>query len=118
MDVTFKSLKQIHDYLNNPVPVHLTDKPKAHLRGHRPAGQVAVPRDQCAQRRGERVVRLLRIMGEVERMYNGKSENAARWMKTPKRALGNIAPLKAVVSERGASRVSHLIAQTMHGVVY
>jgi len=77
----------------------------------------AKPQGVLSEDETERVVRLLRIMGEVERMYNGKSENAARWMTTPKRALGNIAPLNAVVSERGASRVSHLIAQTMHGVV-
>jgi len=140
--VTFHNLQEIHEYIDDPMPVHLTDRPKASFavvaelmdwlsEGGNVSSEMimevlGIPMRTLARRKAQgliledetdRIVRLLRIKGEVERMFHGNSQSAARWMTTPKRALGGITPLQAVATERGVSRVSNLIGQTMHGVV-
>jgi len=141
-DFTFKTLQQAHDYLDDPSPTHLTDKPRASFAVIDQlvewlSQDSAVTRDvvlrvlgiavrTLARRKAEgliledetdRVMRIVRIKGEVTRMFHDKQESAARWMTTPKRALGGITPLEATATERGALQVSNLIGQTMHGVV-
>jgi putative toxin-antitoxin system antitoxin component (TIGR02293 family) len=141
-DVTFKTLKQAHAYIDDPSFAHLTDRPKAvfgvidqliewlsqgaNVSSDMVMRVLGIPPRTLARRKAEgliledetdRIVRFLRIKGEVERMFHGKSASAARWMTTPKRALGGVTPLAAVATERGALRVSNLIGQTMHGVV-
>ena len=141
-DVTFKTLQQGHDYIDDPSFAHLTDKPKAafavidqliewlsqdsNVTGDVVLRVLGIPARTLARRKAEgliledeteRIVRFLRVKGEVERMFHGKSASAARWMTTPKRALGGVTPLEAVATERGTLRVSNLIGQTMHGVV-
>lgn len=139
---TFKTLQQAHDYIDDPSAAHLTDKPKAaftlieqlvewlsqgtDVTSDLVLRVLGIPMRTLARRKAEgliledetdRVMRVLRIKGEVERMFHGKSQSAARWMTTPKRALGGITPLEATATERGSLRVSGLIGQTMHGIV-
>src|SRR5262245_61816931 len=108
----FTSLEQIQAYIDDPSPAHLTDRPKAKftvidqliewLSQTADVTQEAVmkvlgvPARTFARRKTggviledetDRIIRLLRIKAEVERMFHGKSESAARWMTTPKRAL-------------------------------
>jgi len=141
-DFTFKTLQQAHDYLDDPSPAHLTDKPRASFavidqlvewlsQGSSVSRDVVlrvlgIPVRTLARRKAEgliledetdRIMRILRVKGEVTRMFHDKPESAARWMTTPKRALGGITPLEAIATERGALQVSNLIGQTMHGVV-
>jgi putative toxin-antitoxin system antitoxin component (TIGR02293 family) len=87
---------------------------------------LAIPERTLARRKAagglredetDRILRLLRLKGQVERMFHGDSARAARWITSPSRGLGGHTPLEAAATERGTLRVTDLIGQTMHGVV-
>lgn len=141
-DTTLRSLDQAHAFIDDPTPAHLTERPTAAfalldeiLQWLAPGGNaaresalrvLAIPERTLARRKAsgtlkeeetDRMLRLLRLKGQVERMFHGNSARAARWMTSPSRALGGHTPLAAAATERGAARVAELIGQTMHGVV-
>ncbi len=138
-DTTLRSLEQARE---DPTAANLTDRPRAAFSvvdeilrwlasGGDPAREtvlrvLAIPERTLARRKAsgdlredetDRIVRLLRLKGQVERMFHGDSARAARWMTSRSPALGGHTPLEAAATERGALRVTSLVGQTMHGVV-
>lgn len=141
-DMTLRSLDQARAYIDDPTPANLTKRPTAAFSvldeilqwlasGGDSAREtvlrvLAIPERTLARRKAsgglqedetDRIVRLLRLKGHVERMFHGDSARAARWMTSPSFALGGHSPLEAAATERGALRVTNLVGQTMHGVV-
>lgn len=141
-DTTLRSLDQARAYFEDPTPGNLVERPTAAfsildeiLQWLASGGDSAretvlkvlsIPERTLARRKAigglredetDRILRLLRLKGQAERMFHGDSTRAARWMTSPSRALGGHTPLEAAATERGASRVTDLVGQTMHGVV-
>lgn len=141
-DKTLRSLDQARAYFDDPTPANLTERPTATFSvldeilewlasgGDAARGTVfrvlAIPERTLARRKvagglredeTDRILRLLRLKGQVERMFHGDSARAARWMTSPSPALGGHTPLEAAATERGTLRVTDLVGQTMHGVV-
>ena len=141
-DTTLRSLDQARAYIDDPTPANLTERPTAAFSvldeviewlasGGDSARKtvlrvLAIPERTLARRKAsgglhadetDRILRLLRLKGQVERMFHGDSARAARWMTSSSRALGGHTPLEAAATERGAVRVTDLVGQTMHGVV-
>ena len=141
-DTTLRSLDQARAYIDDPTPANLTARPTAAFSvldeilewlasGGDSAREtvlkvLAIPERTLARRKAsgglredetDRILRLLRLQGQVERMFHGDSARSARWMTSPSRALGGHTPLEAAATERGAVRVADLVGQTMHGVV-
>jgi putative toxin-antitoxin system antitoxin component (TIGR02293 family) len=142
-DTTLRSLDQARAYIDDPTPANLTERPTAAftvleeiLEWLAPSGGdsarqtvlrvLAIPQRTLARRKAsgglreeetDRILRLLRLKGQIERMFHGDSARAARWMTSRSSALGGHTPLEAAATERGALRVTDLIGQTMHGVV-
>lgn len=141
-DTTLRSLDQARAYIDDPTPANLTERPTAAFSvldqilewlasgGDSARATVlrvlAIPERTLARRKAsgglredetDRILRLLRLKGQVERMFHGDSARAARWMTSRSPALGGHTPLAAAATERGASRVTDLVGQTMHGVV-
>ena len=142
VDTTLRSLDQARAYIDDPTPVNLTERPTAAFSvldeimewlagsgdsaGKTVLRVLAIPERTLARRKAsgalredetDRILRLLRLKGQIERMFHGDSSRAARWMTSPSRALGGHTPLEAAATERGVLRVTDLIGQTMHGVV-
>ena len=141
-DTTLRSLDQARAYIDDPTPANLTERPTAAFSvldeilewlasGGESAREtvlkvLAIPERTLARRKAagglhedetDRILRLLRLKGQVERMFHGDSARATRWIISPSRALGGHTPLEAAATERGTLRVTDLIGQTMHGVV-
>jgi putative toxin-antitoxin system antitoxin component (TIGR02293 family) len=141
-DTVLRSLDQARAYIDDPTPANLTERPTAAFAvldqilewlasGGDSAREtvlrvLAMPERTLARRKAsggleedetDRILRLLRLKGQVERMFHGNSARAARWMTTPSPALGGHTPLEAAATERGTLRVTNLVGQTMHGVV-
>lgn len=142
-DTTLRSLDQARAFIDDPTPANLTERPTAAFSvleqilewlgsssGDSARQTVlrvlAIPERTLARRKvsgdlreeeTDRILRLLRLKGQVERMFHGDSSRAARWMTARSPALGGHTPLEAAATERGALRVTDLIGQTMHGVV-
>jgi putative toxin-antitoxin system antitoxin component (TIGR02293 family) len=141
-DTILRSLDQARAYIDDPTAANLTERPTAAFSvldeilewlasgGDSTRATVlrvlAIPERTLARRKAsgglqedetDRIIRLLRLKGQVERMFHGDSSHAARWMNSPSPALGGHTPLEAAATERGALRVTDLIGQTMHGVV-
>ena len=141
-ETTLRSLDQARAYIDDPTPVNLIERPTAAfavldelLRWLAAGGDsarqtvlrvLAIPERTLARRKAsralredetDRILRLLRLKGQVERMFHGDSARAARWMISPSPALGGHTPLEAAATERGTLRVTDLVGQTMHGVV-
>ena len=142
MDTTLRSLDHARAFIDDPTPANLTERPKAAfsvldeiLEWLVPGGDsarktvlrvLAIPERTLARRKAsgslredetDRILRLLRLKGQVERMFHGDSPRATRWMTSPSPALGGHTPLEAAATERGALRVTDVVGQTMHGVV-
>jgi putative toxin-antitoxin system antitoxin component (TIGR02293 family) len=141
-ETTLRSLDQARAFIDDPAPANLTERPRAAFAlldeilqwlavGGDTAREnalsvLAIPERTLARRKAsgtlkedetDRILRLLRLKGQVERMFHGNSARAARWMTSPSRALGGHTPLAVAATERGAARVTDLVGQTMHGVV-
>lgn len=141
-EMTLRSLDQARAYIDDPTPANLTERPTATfsvldeiLDWLAPGGDsarktalrvLAIPERTLARRKAsgslqedetDRILRLLRLKGIIERMFHGDSHRAARWMTSPSPALGGHTPLEAAATERGVLRVTDLVGQTMHGVV-
>jgi putative toxin-antitoxin system antitoxin component (TIGR02293 family) len=63
----------------------------------------------------DRLARVAWITARAVRAI-GDREKAARWLKTPNRALGGRVPLSLVVSEVGAREVESVLGRIEHGV--
>ena len=63
----------------------------------------------------ERLLRLERLLALAEEMFCDVDE-AVRWLKTPKSALGGNVPLEYAATEVGAREVENLIGRIRHGV--
>lgn len=141
-EMTLRTLDEVCEYIEDPTPAHLTERPRAAFAvldellqwaavGGNAAQKtllqvLAIPERTLARRKSagefmedetDRIVRLLRLRAAVERMFHGNIARAARWMTSPSSALGGHTPLEAAATERGALRVSNLVGQTMHGIV-
>lgn len=142
VETTLRSLDQARAFIDDPTPANLTERPRAAfsvldeiLEWLAPGGDaareaalrvLAIPERTLARRKAsgslqedetDRILRLLRLKGLIERMFHGNSPRAARWMTSPSPALGGHTPLEAAATERGVLRVTDLVGQTMHGVV-
>ncbi len=63
----------------------------------------------------ERVVRLIRIVTQAERVLEN-NENARRWMAKPLAILGGKSPLEMSATEPGARAVEQALGRLEHGV--
>lgn len=64
----------------------------------------------------ERLFRVARLFDRALEVLEG-AERAARWLKTPKKALGGVAPLEYAVTEPGAQEVFDLLGRLEQGVL-
>ena len=65
----------------------------------------------------ERLVRVARLF-EMAADVLGSGEEARRWMKAPRPALGDRTPLERADTELGAREVEDLLGRIAHGVFY
>lgn len=65
----------------------------------------------------ERLWRLAKIYKKSLDLFEGNVEQAARWLRTPQRALQGISPLLNTVTEPGAAEVEELIGRIEYGVL-
>lgn len=63
----------------------------------------------------ERVARFVRVL-DATVDYFGNKDDAWRWLQTPVRGLGNVAPVDLISTETGALEVTDLIGRLEHGV--
>ena len=142
VDITLRSLDQARAYIDDPTSANLTERPTAAFSvldeilewlasGGESAREtvlrvLAIPERTLARRKAagglredetDRMLHLLRLKGQVERMLHGDSARASQWITSPNRALGGHTPLEAATTERGTLRITDLIGQTMHCVV-
>ncbi len=89
------------------------------------AGILAIPDRTFARRKStgrfapeesERILRVARIFELALGLFDGDASDAVKWLKTPRKALGNHTPLNYSASEIGAREVENLIGQLVHGV--
>ncbi len=64
----------------------------------------------------DRLVRVARIVGQAQRLFEGDSEAANRWLKASQPALGSATPIEYAQTELGAREVEALITRLEHGV--
>lgn len=102
--------------------------PLANTLGLKPSEAVAllgIPPRTLARRKKERklteeesnrLARLARITARATEAI-GDREKAARWLKTPNRALGGKVPLSIVMTENGLPEVEAILGRIEHGIV-
>jgi putative toxin-antitoxin system antitoxin component (TIGR02293 family) len=71
-------------------------------------------RERLDENESERVVRLARILAEVERVLG---ERGLAWLKRPCRALGGSVPLSMLDTDVGASAVLDELGRIDHGIL-
>ncbi len=64
----------------------------------------------------DRLLRVSRVLGQAIGLFEGDAAAARRWLSSPKRALGGVAPLNLAKTEVGAREVENLIGRIEHGV--
>jgi putative toxin-antitoxin system antitoxin component (TIGR02293 family) len=69
---------------------------------------------RLARYESDRLYRLARIVA-IANEYLGDHERAIRWLKHPNRALGGIAPVKAMDTELGARQVENVLGRIAYG---
>ena len=65
----------------------------------------------------ERLWRLAKVYKKSLDLFEGNSEQATCWLKTPQRALQGVSPLLNTVTEPGAAEVEELIGRIEYGVL-
>ena len=65
----------------------------------------------------ERLWRLANIYQNSLGLFEGDAERTVLWLKAPQRALGDVSPLKHIVTEPGAAQVQELIGRIEYGVL-
>lgn len=64
----------------------------------------------------DRLVSVSRLIALAIGLFGGRVENAGRWLTSPNRALGRLAPIEVARTEVGAREVEDLIGRLVHGV--
>jgi putative toxin-antitoxin system antitoxin component (TIGR02293 family) len=64
----------------------------------------------------ERIMRVSRIFRRAMEVFNQNETIAKRWMKSPAKALGNIAPIDFTETDIGAREVENLLGRIEYGV--
>jgi putative toxin-antitoxin system antitoxin component (TIGR02293 family) len=97
-----------------------------HLSAGELAGVIGLPPRTLARRKkqgrlspeeSERLVRVARLL-EVAAEVLGNIDDASRWMKERRPALGGRTPLERAETEVGAREVEDLLGRVAHGVIY
>lgn len=65
----------------------------------------------------ERLWRLAKVYKKSLDLFEGNTEQATRWLKTPQKALQDASPLVCIVTEPGACEVEELIGRIEYGVL-
>ena len=63
----------------------------------------------------DRAVRLARVYATAVEMI-GDADKAVRWLQTPNRALGGVAPIDQVDTDLGAREVENVLGRIAYGV--
>jgi putative toxin-antitoxin system antitoxin component (TIGR02293 family) len=63
----------------------------------------------------DKALRLKRIAAQTERTF-GDATKANRWLRKPKRELGELTPLNFLASEAGARKVEEMLLRIEHGI--
>lgn len=69
---------------------------------------------RLARFESDRLYRLARIVA-LAQQYLGSQERAARWLKSPNRALGSRQPITAIDTELGARQVENILGRIAFG---
>lgn len=64
----------------------------------------------------DRVLRLCRLLGRAEDLFDGDERQARLWLQRKQRALGARSPLLAARTDIGVRQVDELIGRLEHGV--
>ncbi len=65
----------------------------------------------------DRLVRIALLFDEAKALFDGDTELASKWFRSPKKALGGASPLEYSDTEPGAQEVRDLIGRIEHGVI-
>jgi putative toxin-antitoxin system antitoxin component (TIGR02293 family) len=68
------------------------------------------------ERNAERAIRLARMVELAEQIF-GDTAKAHRWLRKPKRALGDVTPLASLATEAGTRRVEQMLYRIDSGVL-
>lgn len=89
------------------------------------AEQLRIPPRTLSRRReqgklepdeSDRLLRLSRIFAKTLGLFEGDTDAAKRWLRTPQRALADSPPIEFARTEVGAREVENLIGQLEHGI--
>ena len=64
----------------------------------------------------ERLMRVANIFEKALQLFDGQTDAAVTWLKSPKKALSNHSPLRYACFEIGAREVENLIGRLEHGI--
>lgn len=64
----------------------------------------------------DRLVRLARVVQQVLHLFDGRVEDARRWLATPVPALGGLTPQELTTTDPGAREVEALIGRLEQGI--
>ena len=64
----------------------------------------------------DRLVSVSRLIALAIALFEGRVENATRWLSAPNRALGMRSPIEVASTEVGSREVEDLIGRLEHGV--
>jgi putative toxin-antitoxin system antitoxin component (TIGR02293 family) len=64
----------------------------------------------------DKTVRVARVTARAQQVFGGKPGYALDWLRTPKSALGDRTPIRALVTESGALAVEELLLCIEHGI--
>lgn len=116
--------KFVHEYLNNGLNRNAFERFRTllDLTSEELAQTLGISARTLARRettfKGDESERLFRVALVFQKTLEvfEDIEKARRWIKSPKRALGDSTPLEYCRSELGAEEVRHLLGRLEHGV--
>lgn len=94
------------------------------LSGEEAGALLGIPRRTLARRRKEgrltveesdRLFRLAHVVSRAAEVF-GEREKAARWLRKPNRALGDVTPLSQLDTDAGTRQVEAVLGRLEHGV--
>lgn len=65
----------------------------------------------------DRIFRIIGIIADADRLFEGDHDAAMRWLKEPAKALGGVTPLECLDTEAGTKMVRNLIGRLEYGVI-
>jgi putative toxin-antitoxin system antitoxin component (TIGR02293 family) len=84
--------------------------PRRTLSRREASGQFLSPEE------ADKTVRIARVTARAQQVFTGQPDYAVEWLRTPKSALGDRAPMQALVTESGALAVEELLVSIEHGM--